>query len=137
MISAVFPELSPSLQPLLFHFSSACVAPPSGRIETCGKTGSLNFFLLVKLLTLYKCMGFLLDSRHRGAQSPGSVTATYIPGERGGDEGAGGLDCRAYLCRSKGGKVRLGPSGISGDLRHPAWKSHLGFWSQLCDLPAL
>lgn len=88
-----FPARGGCLRGLSWNFPPAFshwVAPPSGRIETRGEASSWNFFLWVKLLTLYdlfnKCMEFLLDSRHRGArgaQSTGSVTATYSLGERG------------------------------------------------------
>lgn len=102
-----FLGLSWNFPPAFGHFCFTSALPLSrhlaAELETCGKTGSLNSVLLVKLLTLYdllnKCMGFLLDSRHRGARSTGSVTAIYSLGDWGGEGGTERLDCRADLCR--------------------------------------
>lgn len=104
-----FRGLSWNFPPAFGHFYFTSALPVSrhlaAELETCGKTGSLNCVLLVKLLTLYdlfnKCMGFLLDSRRRGAQSTGSVTATYSLGDWGREGGTEGLDCRADLCRRR------------------------------------
>lgn len=63
-------------------------------------------------------MGFLLGSRHKSAQSTGSVIAAYSLGKLGVGQGLDGLTVGPVCVEGKKAEWGLAFGGTAGDLRH-------------------